>query len=76
MRRLEGFQLPDREEVGMTYEVYWIDQDGHAMRSEEKTKKLVVGKVKMLLDLNLAHPKDGIMIEIGIKEADSHGHPD
>lgn len=53
-----------------TYEVYWIDQDGHAMRSEEANKKLVVGKVKMLLDLNLAHPgKDNIMIEIGIKEA-------
>jgi hypothetical protein len=50
------------------FEVFWIDQDGHAQRSEEKNKELVVGKVKMLLDLKLAHPgKEGIMIEIGVK---------
>ena len=50
------------------YEVYWIDQDGHAVMSEEKNRNLVVGKVKMLLDLKLAHPgPEGIMIEIGVK---------
>jgi len=50
------------------YEVYWIDQDGDFVRSIEKNKKMVVGKVKMLLDHNLAFPKNGKMIEIGVKK--------
>jgi hypothetical protein len=46
--------------------VMWIDQDGKAQYSNEKNARMVVGKIKILLDHKIAFPtRRGCMIEIG-----------
>jgi hypothetical protein len=45
--------------------VMWIDQDGEAQYSNEKNARMVVGKIKILLDHKIAFPtRRGCMIEI------------
>lgn len=48
-------ESPRKQAVSDGWEVYWVDSQGQAMMSEEKSKNIVVGKVRMILDTGIAH---------------------
>lgn len=55
---------PRKQAISGIWEVYWVDSQGQAMMSEEKSKNMVVGKVRMILDTGIAHFNEHAHIEI------------